>query len=325
MGFWPLSKYSDYVRTHAQGIDQVYLFVPYEEPLDGDHPSISLAYHAMPRWMDRFDVDFNESSLHFRRNLHSYRVASEKYIGEVRAQFEWIKSPQMGKALLRELGRTKYRVRIIPYWDYAHPDADAAPWDGFKETSGGLAVWIAATAKGAPGFVDDGAGRPVIGTGGGTNSQVRYTPSLYHASDGPGRAPDEVLFHELVHASRIMRGAFFPMPVNERYDQLEDYLAIILTNIYLSEKGQDVFRGAHRGGILRGADADNFLHNSQRVDVPPTMVIQKFKDTQPEFYWDVVDVNRLARRPPNYNWVRQYDQEAQKLANQSRKPAKPQP
>jgi hypothetical protein len=317
MGFWPIGKYADYVRTHGQGGDQFFLLVPYEEPLDGENPSIFLAYHSMPRWMDRFDVDFDDSSVNFRRILLKYRTACKNYIGEVRAQFEPLKSSLMGKALMAEIRRTNNRVRIIPYWDYLNPHANAVPWDGVNETAGGVAVWIAATEKGAAGWLDN-AGKPVIGTGAGTSSEVRYTPSMYRASQGPGRAPDEILFHELVHASREMRGVFFRMPVNEGYDDLEEYIAIILCNIYLSEKLQDKFVANHKGARpLRGADADNFLYNSQHVDVRPTMVIQKFKDSQQEFYWDVAN---LPPDRPKYNWVRQYDQEARKLAIQFRKP-----
>jgi hypothetical protein len=313
MGYWPFWKYADYVRTHGQGGDQVFLLVPYEEALDGENPAIFLAFHSMPRWMDRFDIDFDDSNVNFRRNLHSYRVACQQYMGEVRAQFQPLKSSLMGKALLAEIRRAGNRVRIIPYWDYLHPSADATPWDGVNETAGGLAVWIAATTRGATAWLDN-AGRPVIGTGAGTSCEVRYTPSMYHASDGPGEAPDEVLFHELVHASRNMKGVSFRMPVNKGYDNLNEYIAIILCNIYLSEKLQEVFVGTHRGSaILRGAEAANFLYNSQNVDVRPTMAIQNFKDSQPEFYRDVAN---LPPGRPKYNWVQQYDREARKIANQ---------
>jgi len=311
MGFWPIWKYADYVRTHAQGIDQVYLFGPYEEPLDdGNNPSISLAYHSMPRWMDRFDIGFDDSAVNFRRNLHCYRVACKNYISEVRAQFKPIKSSLMGKTLLAEIGRTGNRVRIIPYWDYLHQNADATPWDGVNETTGKLESWIAATRRGAP-LWNDGARGPEAGTGAGTNCEIRYTPSMWHAGDGQGKAPDEVLFHELVHASRDMRGVAYEGPVNRNYDNTEEYIAIILQNMYLSEKGQDVFRGGHtRGRIqpLRGADADRLLLNPQHVNMSPASIIQNFKDTQPEFYRDVVN---LPPGRPKYNWVKEFNQNAQ--------------
>jgi hypothetical protein len=177
--------------------------------------------------------------------------------------------------------------------------------------------WEAATAKGAAVMLQ-ADGRPVIGPGMGAHSHIRFTPSMYRPSSGPGQAPDEVLFHELVHASREMRGVFFRMPANKGYIDLEEYIAIILCNIYLSEKRQEVFVGTHDGSaILRGADADNFLHNVQRVDLPPTMVIQNFKDSQPKFYRALVDVPPARAK---YNWIRQYDEEARKILNQNPRP-----
>jgi hypothetical protein len=316
--FWPLWKYADYVRTHGRDGDQVFLLGPYSEPIDDENGSILVAYHAMPRWMQQFDVLFDESDVSFRRNLHAYRVACRQYLDEVRTHFKLLKSLLMGKALLTEISRTNKRVRIVPYWNFLKPSADTAPWDGASETTGGADVWIAATAKGTAAWLD-GAGRPVIGSGAGTNAEIRYTPRMYHSSAGPERTPDRILFHEFVHASRLMKGVFFRMPAGNGYDDLEEYIAIILSNIYLSEKRQEVFVGNHKGTmILRGADADNFLSNSQHVDTRPTMVIQNFKDSQPEFYRDVVNV------PPDrakYNWVRQYDEEATRLWNQFHKPS----
>src|SRR5580704_16904263 len=173
--FCPLWKYADYVRTHGRDGDQVFLLGPYSEPIDDENGSILVAYHAMPRWMQQFDVLCDESDASFRRNLHAYRVACRQYLDEVRTQFKPLKSSLMGKALLTEISRTNKRVRIVPYWNFLKPSADTAPWDGASETTGGADVWIAATAKGAAGWLD-GAGRPVIGTGAGTNSEIRYTP-----------------------------------------------------------------------------------------------------------------------------------------------------
>ena len=313
---WPFWKYADYVRTHGRQGDQVFLLGPYNEPIDDENGSIMVAYHAMPRWMEQFDVSFDDSDVSFRRNLHAYRVACRQYLDDVRTQFKPLKSSLMGKALLTEIRRTNKLVRIVPYWNFLKPSANAVPWNGASESAGGVDVWIAATAKGAAGWLD-GAGRPVIGSGAGTHAEIRYTPRMYHPSDGPGQAPDEVLFHELVHASREMKGVFFRMPAGNGYEDLEEYIAIILCNIYLSEKRQEVFVGNHNGTmILRGTDADNFLYNSQNVDTRSTMVIQNFKDSQPEFYRDVVKVPPARAK---YNWIRQYDEEATRLWNQFHK------
>jgi hypothetical protein len=77
----------------------------------------------------------------------------------------------------------------------------------------------------------------------------------------PGLLRDEVLFHELVHSGRLLEG-FWPQkreklapdpdnPVpwasddGAPYDDIEEFATILVSNIYLSEKGQKVFRASH--------------------------------------------------------------------------------
>jgi len=74
----------------------------------------------------------------------------------------------------------------------------------------------------------------MFGTGGGSNTVIWYTAGMWSESrrpSGPGHQPDEVLHHELVHASRQMRGVMNQMPVNKGYGNNEEYLAVVLTNI----------------------------------------------------------------------------------------------
>src|SRR5258707_13584680 len=102
----------------------------------------------------------------------------------------------------------------------------------------------------------------MFGTGGGSNSVNWYTAVTWSENrrpSGPGHQPDEVLHHELVHASRQMRGVLNQMPVNKGYHNSEEYLAGGLTNIYMSDKGQDAFRANHVSGTTSLApDAATF-------------------------------------------------------------------
>ncbi len=85
----------------------------------------------------------------------------------------------------------------------------------------------------------------------------------------PAHLRDEVLFHELVHAGRLLDG-FWPQKAHKlkpdpdqeipyandesaAYDDLEEFASILVTNIYLSEKGAKVFRASH------GADGYPFI------------------------------------------------------------------
>jgi hypothetical protein len=333
MGTWPRRTYVQYVETHAQARDIVPLQYPYDEPLDDKNPNIFLSYFSMPFWMDTLDIAFDDRDATFRRVLHAYRAAANDHVSQVRKQAHDILrlGPGTGNALFDELRVTGKRLRILPNWNWlGSPNAYAKP-DAFILSEPGNSddkTWQAATAKGAPmpdsdgGPKRDDAGKLVLGTGEGSNALIWYTPGMYsdkRRPSGPGHQPDEVLFHELVHASRQMRGVMNEMPVNKGYDDLEEYLAEVLSNIYLSDKGQTVFSGNHGGSvILKGPDADNFLHNSQNVDVRPTMLIQNLKDYQLSFYQALV---KLPDWRPKYNWVRQYDREWRALAAQNQKHA----
>src|SRR5262249_54099777 len=95
------------------------------------------------------------------------------------------------------------------------------------------------------------------------------------------------LFHELVHASREMRGVFYfgLGGVNHKYGNEEEYLAIVVTNIYLSEKRRLVLRADHsinnkdpnhaRFRILE--HPEKFFNNFQRVNLSPRMLMARFR------------------------------------------------
>src|SRR5262249_51922405 len=93
------------------------------------------------------------------------------------------------------------------------------------------------------------------GTGKGSNSYVHFTAADHSAAYGPGSAPDEVLLHELVHSLREMEGHLNQVPTtgtNLAYENIEEYLAVLVTNIYVSERDGPLaqLRFGHGGGLL---------------------------------------------------------------------------
>jgi hypothetical protein len=95
-------------------------------------------------------------------------------------------------------------------------------------------------------------GADKVAEGGGSDASVYFTPSEWgggnSACSGPGTrtAADEVLFHEMVHALRDMQGVSNPVPtVNTSYLNEEEFLAIVVTNVYISAKGGTKFRANH--------------------------------------------------------------------------------
>jgi hypothetical protein len=124
-------------------------------------------------------------------------------------------------------------------------------------------------------------GRGHRGTGKGADVQLKFSPDEHHKSKcdkaGPGSATDEVLHHEMVHALRVMQGKRNMIPTKDPdYENDEEFLAIVATNVYISAKSGTQFRAHHRGyaalqpplntssGFL--SDQDNFdLMNIYRL------------------------------------------------------------
>src|SRR5262249_25187060 len=96
-----------------------------------------------------------------------------------------------------------------------------------------------------------------VGTGKGSDATIKYTPSIYgqswcHPEGEYGSKADEVLFHEMIHALRVMQGKYNAIPTGDPlhgYHDEEEYLAITATNVYMSAKGvdNDKLRGGHDG------------------------------------------------------------------------------
>jgi len=96
---------------------------------------------------------------------------------------------------------------------------------------------------------------------------LRFTSPAYVTPGTPRFAgrPDEVLFHELVHAFRIITGArgsgmAMAAPMASYYDNTEEFLAIVLANIYVSDvtnKHGSGLRASHHGHWALGADIDS--------------------------------------------------------------------
>jgi hypothetical protein len=111
-----------------------------------------------------------------------------------------------------------------------------------------------ATLKGAPQkyCADEQVGKDIPGAGSGTGQgsdvEIRYSPWMFNSgAGGPGtNDPDEILLHEMVHGLRQMGGQSTCWGMKENYDTSEEFVAILVTNIYRSESGRTDLRADHR-------------------------------------------------------------------------------
>lgn len=106
-------------------------------------------------------------------------------------------------------------------------------------------------------------------------TKVAFSLSTWRATspcvNGPGSHGDEVLLHELVHAMRVLGGDAREVKLTgklQNYHFEEEFFAILVTNIYLSEigraphpwrasPGQSGLRADHASTITHLADAES--------------------------------------------------------------------
>lgn len=302
MGFWPKWQYKEYVEKHSSRAEGMKLLHDYGEPWDHRYSSIHVGLESLPDWMSYLNiVSLNDHDLNFRALVQQYQLEARQHIESVKPRLDQIQQRQTGSALLAEISASDWTVVIQPYRG-----------KGLNATSGQRTGHddVSATARGAPvdrmsnpfGKRYDGR----VGTGKGADAIVNFTPGMWKGAKmrKPSNAPDETLFHELVHASRQTRGVQDSSYVDNDYDDSEEYLAVVLTNIYMSEKGQLVMVGNHGTKPLQGPERDNFINNSQHTLLAPQQLMQNFKDSQRAFY------DALANLPATIKWnpVRQHNE-----------------
>ena len=107
-------------------------------------------------------------------------------------------------------------------------------------------------------------------TWGNTNAKVGIDPANHYRAD-------DILFHELIHALRMMRGLWNPVRI-VNWDNVEDLFAIMLTNIYLSSNNRNSdLRGDHQklyhplpNSLLRPSERQSdqafYLQNDTYID-----------------------------------------------------------
>jgi hypothetical protein len=128
----------------------------------------------------------------------------------------------------------------------------------------------------------------------GRDMLLSYTPQMWGPGGWKGKTeapfyPDAVLFHELAHSTRYMRGTntMFPVTGGGSYDNEEEYFAIVLEWIYISEKGQNYFRSGHHDGApsLGSWEVGRFVReNPQGLDPSPKSLMERFCRGQRSFF-----------------------------------------
>jgi hypothetical protein len=246
---------------------------------------IKMATPAYPIWLKSTDP---HRRVELTQSVQDFQRQRTNYFEVVRDLLRTILFYDTGFTLITELGATNKTVFIRPYKVYRGNalNADARPI-GEDGTVGGLQPTVTVTATGMNIYDNEGEIIEGSGLGKGLDAAVEFSPEMFGPGSemtGPGSERDEVLFHEMVHASRMMRGRMFALPVSQGYTNEEEYISVVLTNVYMSEKGQRTFRANHEFPSKTLLHPEKFLDNVQGVDMAPLVLIERFRLNTPDFY-----------------------------------------
>ena len=360
---WDHQKYVDFIKKEAPAADRSSLlqansrsFTPKDPPKRGKSPQIFVTYYSMPDWLDIFSsppkskaspnvrLDSRLGKVPFSQMIGEYRHAAQQHQDKVTALLALIDTFASGKALLAELGSTGHSVRIMPYWHYFRtmPGGEyfnstpipVKPGESMSYLADGTAGrdYKGAYEKNAPVRDDNNDPMPSEGkgTGAGANVVLFFSAETWNskaASEGPGFKADEVLFHELVHITRMIRGRFTHTKVDGGgYGNIEEYFATVITNVYMSDKGQTRLRGLYSNDSIRQnrtqvkvgdetimvstdplpkdwnvmKDPDKFYDNVDNLTPPPRDLMQIFKAKQTDFYLALAHLPEIR---PTFNPV----------------------
>jgi hypothetical protein len=361
---WDHQKYVDFIKKEAPAADRSSLlqassrsFTPKDAPKRGKHPQIFVTYYSMPDWLDIFSsppkskaspnvrLDSRLGKVPFSQMIGEYRHAAQQHQDKVMALLALIDTFPSGKALLAELGSTGHSVRIMPYWHYFRtmPDGDyfnstsipVKPGESMSYLADGTGNrdYKGAYEKNAPIRDDNNEPMPSEGkgTGAGANVVLFFSAETWEgkaaASEGPGFKADEVLFHELVHITRTIRGRFTHTQVDGGgYRNIEEYFATVITNVYMSDKGETRLRGLYSNVSIQPnrtkvkvgdkeilvatdplpkdwsvmKDPDRFYDNVDNLNPAPRDLMQTFKAKQTNFY---LALAHLPEIKPTFNPV----------------------
>lgn len=191
-----------------------------------------------------------------------------EYQRQVQITLNYIARSDTGMVLLKVIRGTGKKITISP-WEGSVCNATASADSDVDATANGQSVLKGGSSfeqlkdrsivRELLGLPED----PLLGTGKGSNAVVRFSPTMfgYGASGAcapyagsPGASPSQVLFHELAHAYRMVRGVFHTRPTvggSARYTNMEEFFAVVLSNVLTADPtyhtGNRALRADHAG------------------------------------------------------------------------------
>jgi hypothetical protein len=230
----------------------------------------------------------------------SVEMSVDNYETDVMILLSRLRWTWAGWALIKDIWRVRKTMLIIPWNELPYLDA-TKNWQGFNATSG--AVYVPKINDG-PGPVNMDEIKP---TAPGKNALVRFNPSMWTADavakvgfiakpadfkNAPGVGKDEILLHEMVHGLRQLRGttSYHKPADSPNMDTVEEFMAIVVSNVYRSELKRPGLRADHHGfAALPSAQEDPrvFLNQAGKDGESNLSRMKQFKADNPDFFSDM--------------------------------------
>lgn len=271
-----------------------------------------ITYPGFLGWWKTFDDGLHDGTV--PKKIDRYRFvkgAHERWITKILNRFLRYLT---GQALMAEVQRAKHTVSIFP--QKGNSDAGEIP---DHEVPGTEKDELLRDSHGA-------AKSPKLkGTGLGSDAEIQFSPGKWSrlvgssGLHGPGANADEVLFHEMVHSSRDLNGKASLIAVNKKFDNEEEFLAIVIDNIYLSEKGQtDLVRNHSFQDQPKALRHPEKFLDDPTINPKPRVLLERFRKRQHLFFQSLATIKPAAAK---FNPVRQFNDEVLAwYANRRRKP-----
>lgn len=268
---------------------------------------IRIATPEYQKWL--FKTDKKRTAL-LSDSVRDFKKRRADYIQIIGDMLGHIFFYDSGAALLHHIIDSGKKLWIRPYTIYGTDDKPNAETIAMSKAGelGDIGAATEATSVGMP-IYNDGVVIEGSGLGLGTDTIIQFSPMVFtveeQKKEGIGSEPDEVLFHEMVHATRMMHGVSYLIPVNHGYTDEEEYLGVVLTNVYLSEKRKTVFRGGHKDGSPPLKQPEKFLDNIQGIDMSPLVLIERFRLRSPKLYDAFA---KITEDSAAFNPIREFEQ-----------------
>ena len=243
--------------------------------IKGSYVNLAVTYFDFPTWLYRFD---DKNSRGWTVNTNSYIYQRDKHFDDVSSLLGEFRGKFTGTALRNAILAAQNELLILPFFNFnLYP---VLPWRplGFNST--------ASSGHDDPDII-------------GSDAVIMFSAHMWTRKgepgtsgiSGPGSEADEVLFHELVHGLRNMAGVIATQnKLDNNFENEEEFIAVVLSNIYLAEKGRKFLRADH-AGFEPMSHPERFLNEPQNK-----RLLLKFKGEQRPFF------DELSKIPAQKAW-----------------------